>query len=87
MADTLLALLDVLEADDSVGAVIVTGAGDKAFSAGADIAEFSESVRRGPSTAVREFVRRGQSMTSRMEAFPKPIIAAVNGIALEAAVR
>ncbi len=81
MADTLLALLDVLEADASVGAIIVTGAGDKAFSAGADIAEFSESVRQGPSAAVREFVRRGQSMTARMEAFPKPIIAAVNGIA------
>lgn len=81
MADTMLALLDVLEADSGVGAIIVTGAGDKAFSAGADIAQFSESVRLGPSTAVREFVRRGQSMTARIEAFPKPIIAAVNGLA------
>lgn len=81
MADTLQALLDVLEADNSIGAIIVTGAGDKAFSAGADIAQFSESVRIGPSTAEREFVRRGQAMTARMEAFPKPIIAAVNGLA------
>jgi enoyl-CoA hydratase len=81
MADTLLALLDVLEADKEVAAIIITGAGDRAFSAGADITEFSGSVAVGPSTAVREFVRRGQAMTARMEAFPKPIIAAVNGIA------
>jgi enoyl-CoA hydratase/carnithine racemase len=81
MADTLLAVLDTLEADEAVAAVIVTGAGDRAFSAGGDISEFSESVRRGPAVAVREFVRRGQAMTARMEAFPKPIIAAVNGLA------
>ena len=35
----------------------------------------------GVNTAVRDFVRRGQMMTARLEAFPKPIIAAVNGIA------
>ncbi len=81
MADALLALLDRLETDDAVGAVIITGAGDRAFSAGGDIREFSESVRRGPAVAVRDFVRRGQAMTARMEAFPKPIIAAVNGLA------
>jgi enoyl-CoA hydratase/carnithine racemase len=81
MADALLGALDRLEADERVGAVIVTGAGEKAFSAGADIREFSGSVRKGPAAAVREFVRRGQAMTARMEAFPKPIIAAVNGIA------
>jgi enoyl-CoA hydratase/carnithine racemase len=81
MADTLLAVLDTLEADENVGAVIVTGAGERAFSAGGDIREFSQSVRRGPAVAVREFVRRGQAMTAGMEAFPKPIIAAVNGLA------
>ncbi len=80
MADALLAALDTLEADEAVGAIILTGAGE-VFSAGADIREFSESVHRGPQAAVREFVRRGQSMTARMEAFPKPIIAAVNGLA------
>ena len=81
MADTLLAVLDTLEADENVGAVIVTGAGERAFSAGGDIREFSQSVRCGPAVAVREFVRRGQATTARMEAFPKPIIAAVNGLA------
>jgi enoyl-CoA hydratase/carnithine racemase len=81
MADALLALLDALEADASVAAVILTGAGDRAFSAGADIPEFSHSVRLGTQTAVREFVRRGQAMTARLEAFGKPVIAAVNGLA------
>jgi enoyl-CoA hydratase len=80
MADAILALLDRLEVDENVGTVIVTGAG-KAFSAGADIAQFADSVRHGPTRAVRDFVRRGQAMTARLESFSKPIIAAVNGIA------
>jgi enoyl-CoA hydratase/carnithine racemase len=81
MIDRLLALLDEIEVDDAVGAVILTGAGSKAFSAGADIDEFSRSVAAGPETAMRDFVSRGQRMTSRIEAFPKPVIAAVNGLA------
>ncbi|PWR23190.1 crotonase/enoyl-CoA hydratase family protein [Zavarzinia compransoris] len=81
MVDTLAAVLDTVEADETVGAVILTGAGERAFSAGADIREFAESARLGPAVAVREFVRRGQALTARIEAFDKPVIAAVNGIA------
>jgi enoyl-CoA hydratase len=81
MADRVLALLDEIEVDRSIGVVIFTGAGDRAFSAGADIHEFSTSVSRGTEAAVRDFVRRGQAMTARMEAFGKPIIVAVNGLA------
>ena len=81
MADALRSALDAIEADTAVRAVILTGAGERAFSAGADIREFSESVRCGADVAVREFVRRGQAMTARIEAFSKPIIAAVNGYA------
>ena len=81
MVDRLMGTLDALEADASVRAIIVTGAGDRAFSAGGDITEFSESVRKGPEAAVREFVRRGQAMTARLEAFPRPVVAAVNGLA------
>lgn len=80
LVDRLMQLLDMIEDDPAVRAVILTGAG-RAFSAGADIKEFSESVRQGPDVAVRAFVRRGQALTARMEAFPKPIIAAINGIA------
>lgn len=79
--DRPLALLDEIERDDALQAVILTGAGERAFSAGADIHEFSVSIQQGAESAMRDFVRRGQAMTARMEAFPKPIIAAVNGIA------
>lgn len=81
MNDRLLAVLDVLEDDPAIGAIVMTGAGDRAFSAGADIHEFSLSVKRGLDEATKAFVRRGQAMTRRLETFPKPIVAAVNGIA------
>ncbi|MEW5727890.1 MAG: enoyl-CoA hydratase-related protein, partial [Pseudomonadota bacterium] len=80
-ADELLRLLDAIETDARVGAVILTGAGERAFSAGGDIHQFSDSVRAGADTALRDFVRRGQALTQRLEAFGKPIIAAVNGLA------
>lgn len=81
VVDTLMALLDQVECDRSVRAVVLTGAGERAFSAGADIREFASVVEAGPEDALRLFVRRGQRMTARMESFPKPIIAAVNGLA------
>lgn len=79
--DRLMALLDGIERDDTIRVVILTGAGERAFSAGADIREFSSSIETGIETAVRDFARRGQTLTARMESFPKPIIAAVNGLA------
>jgi enoyl-CoA hydratase/carnithine racemase len=81
LIDCLMAALDAIETDAGIGAVILTGAGERAFSAGADIREFSGSVKRGANTAIRDFVRRGQTMTARLEAFRKPVIAAVNGLA------
>ena len=81
LIDRLMQRLDDIEDDASIRAVILTGAGDRAFSAGADIAQFSQSVEQGADIAAKAFVRRGQSMTARLESFPKPIIAAVNGIA------
>lgn len=79
--DRLMALLDAIELDPGVRAVILTGAGERAFSAGGDIPEFTESIREGVDVAVKEFVRRGQAMTARFESFTKPVIVAVNGIA------
>jgi len=81
LIDELMAALDRIETDAAVRAVILTGAGERAFSAGADIHEFSESIRAGRAAAIRDFVRRGQAMTARLEAFTKPVIAAVNGLA------
>lgn len=81
LIDRLMAVLDQIEVDASARVVVLTGAGERAFSAGADVHEFSGSVRNGANTAVRDFVRRGQAMTARLEAFKKPVIAAVNGLA------
>lgn len=81
LIDRLMAHLDEIERDSSLRAVILTGAGDRAFSAGADIQEFAASVKSGQEVALRDFVRRGQRMTARVETFPKPIIVAVNGLA------
>ena len=78
--DALQVQLDAIEGDDAVRAVILTGAGD-VFSAGADIHGFRPSVERGVEAALREFVRRGQGLTRRIETFPKPVIVAVNGLA------
>ncbi|MFK7743157.1 MAG: enoyl-CoA hydratase-related protein [Planctomycetota bacterium] len=65
-------------ADDSVGAVIVTGAGDKAFVAGADITVLAkQGVLDGKQNA-----QKGQALTRRMEELGKPVLAAINGYAL-----
>lgn len=76
----MVACLDWIEGEAGVGAVIITGAG-RAFSAGADIAEYTATIDCGVDLAVADFVRRGQAMTARIEVFPKPVVAAVNGLA------
>lgn len=81
LIDRLLELLDAIEEDPAIRAIILTGAGERAFSTGADISEFSASVARGVDVAMRDFVARGQRLTARLEAYRKPIIAAVNGLA------
>jgi enoyl-CoA hydratase/carnithine racemase len=81
LIDRLATRLDEIETEDAIRVVVLTGSGDRAFSAGADIAEFAPSVRKGAAAALRDFVRRGQRLTARIEAFPKPIIVAVNGLA------
>lgn len=67
-----------VETDGAIDAVVITGAGDKAFVAGADI---SELATLGPVEA-KEFALRGQAVFSRLERLNKPVIAAVNGYAL-----
>jgi enoyl-CoA hydratase len=64
--------------DDAVKAVIVTGGGEKAFVAGADITELAQKT---PITG-KETSEHGQEILSRIERFPKPVIAAINGFAL-----
>lgn len=65
-------------ADDSVLAIVVTGAGEKAFVAGADIAE----LNRLDAIDARKLSLRGQAVFDRIERSSKPVVAAVNGFAL-----
>ena len=81
LIDELMDILNALERDGSVRCLVLTGQGEKAFSAGADIAGFASDVAASPEEAFRNFVARGQALTRRIENYPKPIIAAVNGIA------
>lgn len=80
-AATLDALQDAFDQaarDASVRVVVLTGAGPKAFVAGADIAEMAD-LR---ATEGRDFSLRGQKVMRTIETLPKPVIAMVNGFAL-----
>jgi len=74
----LSAALAEVRADEDCRALIVTGDGEKAFVAGADIAEMRDL---GPDEAA-DFARRGQAVFRAIEELPIPAIAAVNGYAL-----
>jgi enoyl-CoA hydratase len=71
------AVLDELRDDESIGVVVFTGAGDKAFIAGADIAEFA-----GRTALTQRDVMMGRSLFTAIDAFPKPVIAMINGYCL-----
>jgi enoyl-CoA hydratase len=76
--DELDNVMDSVYRDDNIKAVIITGAGEKAFVAGADISEFiSVEDTEGLSLS-----KRGQDLFFKIENCPKPVIAAVNGFAL-----
>jgi enoyl-CoA hydratase len=78
LLDELSHVIDEIAADDSARVVVITGAGERAFAAGADITEIAGL---GPSDA-RAFATFGQSVFARLETLGKPVIAAVNGFAL-----
>jgi enoyl-CoA hydratase len=78
MLDAIGRHLDEIEGDDAVRAVVITGAGEKAFAAGADIGHMREATVQ----EARDYAERGHALFARIEAFPKPVIAAINGFAL-----
>ena len=76
--DSLGRCFDDLASDSNVGSVILTGAGDKAFVAGADIEELRDlSPAQG-----RDLCLQGHAVLAKIEKLPKPVIAAINGYAL-----
>lgn len=78
MLERLRHFLDTLRSDDTVRAVIITGTGEKAFSAGADIGFFSNATP----LEVQARAQLALETYSRIENLGKPVVAAINGYAL-----
>ena len=71
------AALDELREDEEVRVVVITGAGEKAFVAGADISEFE-----GRTPVTQRDVMTARSLFTAVDTFPKPVVAMVNGFCL-----
>ena len=71
-------LVDIVAADQDIYALVITGSGEKAFVAGADIGEMSTLTKEGGEA----FGKHGNDVFRRIETLPIPTIAAVNGFAL-----
>jgi enoyl-CoA hydratase/3-hydroxyacyl-CoA dehydrogenase len=78
LMEELADVLDTAEKDPSVKCLVVTGEGDRSFSAGADLTMFPKATP----VKAEEFSRAGQKLFGKMEEMPKPVIAAINGFAL-----
>ena len=78
MIDEMSSALNDFEADKEIKCIVITGTGDKAFSAGADVTAFTGVT---PATAV-EASSKGQALYTRLERIGKPVIASLNGYAL-----
>ena len=78
LIEELSEVLDIIDQDPSLRCVILTGEGDRAFSAGADVMAFPKAT---PITAT-EFSRIGQNIFSKVETLSQPVIAALNGYTL-----
>lgn len=75
--DEMLAHLEAIESDDGIGAVVITGTGEKAFIAGADIGEFD-----GRSPFNQREAMASPRVFDVMASFPKPVLAMINGFCL-----
>ncbi len=78
MIDEMHSALNDFETDKEIKCIVITGAGDRAFSAGADVTAFTGLT---PATAV-EASSKGQALFTRLERIGKPVIASLNGYAL-----
>ena len=78
LLEELADVLDTIEKDPSVKCLVITGDGDRAFSAGADVTMFQKATP----VKAEEFSRAGQKVFGKIEEMSKPVIAAINGFAL-----
>lgn len=76
--DQLKAVLEIVDGNSEIRALVITGAGPKCFVAGADIKDFPQQMARGP----RENAAIYQKMFISLENNPRPVIIAINGLAL-----
>ena len=76
------AALDDLGANAEVKAIVITGGGQLAFAAGADIGEIGAIVKAQDADSARAMIELGQRVYNKIESMRKPIIAAVNGVCL-----
>jgi enoyl-CoA hydratase/3-hydroxyacyl-CoA dehydrogenase len=80
LADEILSVLEKFENDPSVKGFVITGYGNAAFSAGADIGKFPEML--GDSAASAQYARDCAKVQIFMDQMAKPVVAAINGFAL-----
>jgi len=78
LLEELADVLDTAEKDPSVKCLVITGEGDRSFSAGLDLT----MVPKATPVRAEEVSRAGQKLFGRIEEIPKPVIAAINGFAL-----
>lgn len=80
--EELIQHLTYIEKEKDIRVVLVTGAGEKAFMAGADIKEFASCIESGKSEAISTFTNLSQEMFNSLANLSKPTIAVINGLAL-----
>ena len=84
MIGELAAIMDEMAADPESRVLVITGGGDKAFMAGADVKHFPKLLAEKQAGAAKESTLLSQRMLKTLEKLPKPTIAAVNAMALGA---
>lgn len=82
MIDSIAAQLSAWERRVDIEAVIITGAGDKAFCAGGDLKALHAAKLRGDLQYLEDFFRREYTLNHRLATYPKPVIAVMDGITM-----